>query len=74
MASSHSQGWPSDPVQGSLSRGESTGLQCLRRPLKRGEDALDSTDMDVAQNETGGVTRVLVHVSTYQGSILVPVF
>ena len=28
----------------------------------------------VAQNQPGGVTQVLVHVSTYQGSILVPVF
>ena len=27
-------------------------------------------DMGVAQNLTGGVTQVLVHVSTYQGSIL----
>ena len=26
--------------------------------------------MGVAQNYTGGVTRVLVHVSTYQGAIL----
>ena len=31
-------------------------------------------DMAVAQSSTGGVTQVLVHVSTYQGSILVPVF
>ena len=30
--------------------------------------------MDMAQNSTGGVTQVLVHVSTYQGSILVPDF
>ena len=29
--------------------------------------------MGVAQNSTGGVTQVLVHVCTYQGSILVPV-
>ena len=27
-----------------------------------------------APNSAGGVTQVLVHVSTYQGSILVPVF
>ena len=31
-------------------------------------------EMAVAQNYTGGVTQVLVHVSSYQGSILVPVF
>ena len=28
----------------------------------------------VAKNSTGGVAQVLVHVSTYQGSILAPVF
>ena len=30
--------------------------------------------MGVAQNVPGGVTQVFVHVSTYQGSIWVPVF
>ena len=30
--------------------------------------------MSVAQNQRGGVTQVVVHVSTYQGSMLVPVF
>ena len=28
--------------------------------------------MGVAQNQSAGVTQVLVHVSTYQGSILAP--
>ena len=37
-------------------------------------DTLRRGNMGVAQNGTGGVTQVLVHVSTYQGSILVPAF
>ena len=32
------------------------------------------TPLGVAQNSTGGVTQGLVHVYTYQGSSLVPVF
>ena len=32
-----------------------------------------SKEMGMAQNQSGGVTQVLVHVSTYQGSILVPI-
>ena len=34
--------------------------------------AIAARDMGVAQNSTGGVTQVLVHVSAYQGSILLP--
>ena len=34
----------------------------------------DLVYMGVAQNQTGGVTQVLVHVSTCQGSSLAPVF
>ena len=36
-------------------------------------DEISIIHMGVAQHYPGGVTQVLVHVSTYQGSILVPV-
>ena len=35
---------------------------------------LRCSEVGVAQNSAGGVTKVLVHVSTYQGSILAPFF
>ena len=33
-----------------------------------------AVQMGVAQNQPRGVTQVFVHVSTYQGSIVVPIF
>ena len=44
------------------------------QPLKSIYPNLGWIHQAVAQNLRAGVTQVLVHVSTYQGSILVPVF
>ena len=78
---------PSEPKSNrsflSTRDGHCLGFRAFRPVLKDGRLPPPNLSMNkssvesylgVAQNLTGGVTRVLVHVSTYQGSILVPVF
>ena len=58
--------------------GRLSGTRLEVRPLGkvRTEPSQGSSEnyLGMAQNETGGVMQALVHVSTYQGSILVPFF
>ena len=58
-------------------QGEATDGFCTRQTsqkLKLGQRTIPKLDMAVAQNSRARVTQLLVHVSTYQGSIFGTVF